>query len=114
MEDVLLHISRFQPFLEHGFLHWNMGQEPCVRNSVKTAFDVSFEYPLRRFLFSECYKTLFYRISRRSLRSKAIRIWVRCGFRYWVQGKQVEGLHRSAFHNGNTQRALFAVVLRNI
>ena len=70
-------------------------------NGVKTPFDVSFEYPLRRFPFSERYETLFYRISRRSLRSKTIRIGVRCGFRYWVQSQQVESLHRSAFHHGN-------------
>ena len=25
IKDVLLHISRFEPFLEHGFFHWNMG-----------------------------------------------------------------------------------------
>jgi site-specific DNA recombinase len=25
VEDVLLHISRFKPFLEHGLFHWNMG-----------------------------------------------------------------------------------------
>ena len=101
MEDVFLHISRFQPFLEHGFVDGDMSQKPCVGDGVKTAFDVSFEYPLRRFSFSECYEALFYRISRRSLGSKTIRIWVRRGFRYWVQGKQVESLHRSAFHSGN-------------
>jgi len=73
---------------------------------IETALDVSFEYPLGRSLFSQYVEALFYRIGCGPTWSKAIRVWVRCGFRHWIESEQVEGLHRSTFHDGHTQRTL--------
>src|SRR5712691_9071268 len=106
VKDVLLHISRFEPFLEHGLFHWNMGDEPFMRDRVETALNVSFEYPLGRSLFSQYLKALFYRIGGGPCWSKAVRVRVRCRFRHWVESKQVEGLHRPAFHDGHLHSTL--------
>ena len=81
---------------------------------IETAFNVSFEYPLGRSLFSQYLKALFYRIGWRPSRSKAIRMRVCQRFRHWVKSKQVKSLHTPAFHDGNTQRTLFAVFLRDV
>jgi site-specific DNA recombinase len=54
MQDVFVHVPCFQPLPEYGLVHWDVGQEPFVRNGVKTAFDVAFEYPLCRRPVSQC------------------------------------------------------------
>ena len=64
--------------------------------------------------FSECLEALFYRISCRSLWSEAVRVGVCRGFRHWIKCQQVKSLHRSAFHDGNSQRTLFAVFLGDV
>src|ERR1700693_674572 len=91
-----------------------MGYEPCVRNGVKTAFDVAFKYPSRCVDIAQCSKALFDRISRRSLWSEAIRVRVCRGFRYWVKSEQVQRLHCSVSHAWNTQRTLLAGFLRDM
>src|SRR5215472_7470160 len=85
-----------------------------MRNRVKTAFDVSFEYPLGRSLFSQYFKALFYRIGGGPSWSKAVRVRVRYRFRHWIKSEQVEGLHRPASHDGDAQGALLAVFLRDM
>jgi hypothetical protein len=42
MQNVFFQKTGFEPFLKHGLFHWNMGQEPFVRDRVETAFDVAF------------------------------------------------------------------------
>jgi hypothetical protein len=39
-----------------------MREKPFMRNSVKTGFDVAFEYPLGRVEVSQCREALFSRI----------------------------------------------------
>src|ERR1700730_17205423 len=82
-----------------------------MRNSIETAFYVAFEYPLRRLEVSQCGEALFYGVSRRSLWSEAVRVRVRCGFRYGIEGQQVQGLHSPALHDWNAQSTFLAVFL---
>jgi len=35
VEDGFVHVACFQPFLEDGFLHWNMAQQPWVADFIK-------------------------------------------------------------------------------
>ncbi len=69
-----------------------------MRNSVKTAFYVSFEYPLCRLEISQCREALFYGISCRSCWSEAVGVRVCCGFRYGIESEQVQSLHCSTLH----------------
>src|SRR2546425_12668236 len=78
---------------------------------IETAFNVAIEYPLGRSLFSQYLEALFYRIGCGPSRPEAIRVRVCQRFRHWVKSKQVKSLHTPAFHDGNTQRTLFAVFL---
>src|SRR2546426_5300795 len=47
IEDGFVHVSCLQPFVEDGFFHRNVAQQPWVADFVEAGFDVPFQYPLR-------------------------------------------------------------------
>src|SRR6266849_390739 len=85
-----------------------------MRDSIKTGLNVSFEYPLWRTRFAQCCEALFNRVCWRSFFSETVRVGIRGRLRNWVQGQQVEGLHRSAQYARDTQRTLAAIAFRYV
>src|ERR1700722_18323255 len=74
VEDVLIHISGFQPLLENDSVHGDVSQKPIVGDSVETGLDVALKNPLWIWLGQYC-ETLFNRIATRPLLAKPIGIF---------------------------------------
>src|SRR5215472_15551288 len=77
---------------------------PRTANRVKTGFDIAFQNPLR-VCVAQCEKTLINRISAGPLLTKPIGVWIRNGFTNGDESEQMQSLHRSVLHSGNSERA---------
>lgn len=109
IEDRLIHVPRFQPFLEDDFIHGDVGQQPVVADSVEAGFNVSFQYPRWAGASGQCVIALCHGIGAASFLAESIRIGVRVGFRDGIKGQQVQRLHGSVLHRGDTERAFLPV-----
>jgi site-specific DNA recombinase len=114
IEEGLVHVARFQPLLEDGCVHRDVGQQPVVADPVEAGLDVAFQHPARAVLSGQCIETLADRVRTRPLLAEPIRVRIGGRFRHGVQGQQVEGLHSSVLHGGDAQRAQLPVRLGDI
>src|ERR687887_1254003 len=114
VEDGFVHVSCFQPFLEDGFLHRDMAQQPGVTDFVEAGFDVPFQDPLWCGAIGKHRVTLYHCIGTASFLPEPIRVWVGLCFGNGVQGLQVQGLHCSVLHCRDTQRPFLPMRLRDI
>lgn len=114
VEDVFLHVTRFQPFSKNGPVHWCMGQKPFVTDFVETTFDVTLEDPLRACV-SQCVVALSHRICTGPALTEPIRVFVSGGFHNWIECEQVQCLLGSIHHCGDSEWShLFAVRFRDV
>ena len=104
--------SCLQPFMKHGLVHQNMGQQAIMADPIKACFDVSFKNKGRTCTFGEQSEKLRSRIRRGGPRSKSLRVPIRPRFLHRVQRQQMKRLHGSVFHGGDAKRPHLAVVLR--
>jgi hypothetical protein len=91
-----------------------MSEHPRVTDVVKTATDIAFKYPLWADLASQHTEALLDGVGSRAFRSKTIGVRVGSSLRDWKQRQQVQSLHGTVFHRGDTQRSQLPVGLRDI
>ena len=114
VEGGFVHISCFQPFVEDGFIHRDMAQQPGMTDSVEAGFDVALQYPLRSGVVREHRMTLYHCIGAASFLPEPIRVRVGVCFGNGVQGLQIQRLHPSILHCRDTQRTFLPMRLRDI
>src|SRR5947209_858666 len=114
METMAFYISRFQPFLEHGFLHRDVGYQPCMRNFIEAGTNISFEDPLRTVVFTERNEASFDSVCCRTGCPKPIGVRVSQCFGNRVECQQVQGLHGSVPHGWNREGSLSPIALENV
>src|ERR1700687_3363849 len=73
---------------------------------LETAFDITFQNPLRLVVSRQYRVTLPDRISRGSRRPKPIRVPISKRFRYRFEREQMQRLHRAVVQGRNTQWAV--------
>jgi site-specific DNA recombinase len=114
VEDGFVHVSCLQPFIEDGFIHRDMAQQPGMTDSVEAGFDVALQYPLRSSAIRQHYITLYQCIGTASFLPEPIRVRVGLCFGNGVQGLQIQRLHPSILHCRDTQRTFLPMRLRDI
>lgn len=114
IEGPFVHVSRFQPFSKDDLIRRNVGHKPFVANSVEAGFDIAFKYPLCAVSSGQCITALFHGVCTAPFLAKPIRIGVCEGFRDGFQCQQVQGLHRSVFHRGDTEGAHLPIGLWDV
>ena len=104
----------FNHLLEDDFIHGDVGHQPFMADFVKAGFNVAFQYPFCASAFGQYDTTLFHGICTASFLAESIRVGVRLGFRNGVQCQQVQRLHGSISHCGDTERSHFPIRFRDI
>ena len=108
------HKSAFQPFSKNLSVHRNILQQPFVTDVVEAAFDITFQYPLRRFSFVQIGEALLYSVVCTPTDSESVGVRVGVGFGYRFQREFVESLHGAVRHGWYTKRTHFPVFLGNV
>jgi hypothetical protein len=73
-----------------------------MADHIKASFDIPFENPLRAVSITQQTVGLCEGIGTAALQAKAIGMAVGLGFRDGIEAEQVEGLHGSIGHGGNS------------
>src|SRR4029079_6640674 len=106
---MLLQETRVQPFPQYLVVHGDVRPEPLVADLIKAGFDVPLENPLRTVAMAPQAMGLCQGVRTAAFSPKAIGMAVGQGFRDGIETEQVESLHGSISHGGNSQTASLAI-----
>ena len=101
-----VHKTRFQPLVQDGLVHRDMGFEPCMTDFCRST-NITLEDPWRRPPWEPRREALGAWLGWRALRPEAVGVRIACRFGDGLQGQQIERLHRPVVHRRDA-RELFA------
>ncbi len=109
-----LDYSRFEPSAYDFVKNGNLRQQRFMRDVIKTSTDVRVQNPRATVFLIECGVDLSDSVHTVASWSKSIRVSLGSGFPFRFQGCFHDSLHHPVFDGWDAQRALFAIVFRDV
>ncbi len=110
----IFHVARLEPFPQYLSIQRDVVEHPCVTDVVEAATDVTFQHPGRAVFLTQHTETLLDGVGGRAFRPKTAGIGIGGRLRDRKQRQQIQRLHGTVLHRGDSQRSQLSIGLRDV